>query len=179
LCQQKTAENRSVRRQAGTPIRTPRRVASRAAGRFSRPRGQEHLSIWASRFADLARQAETRPALLTAWPNRERRSLLPDVVASYRLAARAAGAGLFPAGEAWQAVWQCSPHVWLYSSDGIHPSRLGKYEAALVVYGALFDAPVRSRRLDPVGEKPRMSRLLQAGAATALGRWLPLGGRCG
>ncbi len=139
----------------------------------------EHLSIWASRFADLAREAGTRPALLTVWPDRERRSLLPEVVASYRLAAQAAGAELFAAGEAWQAVWRCSPYMWLYSSDGIHPSRLGTYEAALVVYGALYNAPVRSRRLYLVGEKPRMSRLLQAAAATALGRWLPASDRCG
>lgn len=140
---------------------------------------QEHLRTWASRFADLAREADTRPALFTVWPDRQRRSLLPDVVASYRLAAQAAGAELFPAGEGWQAVWRCSPYMWLYSSDDIHPSRLGTYVAALVVYGALYDAPVRSRRLYPVGEKPRMSRLLQAAAATALGRWLPPGGRCG
>ena len=139
----------------------------------------EHLSTWASRFADLAREAGTRPALLTVAPDRERRSLLPEVVASYRLAAQAAGAELFPAGEAWQAAWRCSPYIWFYGPDNVHPSRLGTYEWALVVYGALYDAPVRSRRLYPVGETPRMSRLLQAAAATALGRWLPASGRCG
>ena len=144
-----------------------------------RPEEQAHLRTWASRFAELARQVGTRPALLTVWPERQRRSLLPEVVASYRLAAQAAGADLFPAGEAWQAAWECIPYISFYSSDGIHPSRLGTYEAALVVYGALYGAPVRSRRLYPVGENPRMSRLLQAAAATALGRWLPASRRCG
>ncbi len=139
----------------------------------------EHLSTWASRFADLAREAGTRPALLMVAPDRERRSLLPDVIASYRLAAQDAGAEVFPGGEAWQAAWRCSPYLWFYGPDNVHPSRLGTYEWALVVYGALYDAPVRSRRLYPVGEAPRMSRLLQAAAATALGRWLPASVRCG
>ena len=148
-------------------------------GAAAAPWEAEHLSIWASRFADLAREAGTRPALLMIAPDRARRSLLPEVVASYRLAAQAAGAELFPGGGAWQAAWRCSPYLWFYGPDNIHPSRLGTYEWALVVYGGLYDAPVRSRRLYPVGETLRMSRLLQAAAATALGRWLPASGRCG
>ena len=143
------------------------------------PSEAEHLSTWASRFADLARIAGTRPALLMVAPDRQRRSLLPDVIASYRMAAQAAGAELFPGGEAWQAAWRCKPYIWFYGPDNVHPSRLGTYVWALVTYGALYDAPVRSRRLYPVGEMPWMSRLLQASAATALGRWLPASGRCG
>ena len=71
------------------------------------PEDREHLRIWASRFADVAREAGTRPALLTVWPDLERRSALPDVVASQRLAAQAAGAQLLPVAEAWQAAWRC------------------------------------------------------------------------
>ncbi len=87
----------------------------------------------------------------------------PKSLHSYRLAAQAA----LPSSsrrEAWQAAWRCSPFIWFYGPDNVHPSRLGTYEWALVVYGALYDAPVRSRRLYPVRETPRMSRLLQAAA---------------
>ena len=143
------------------------------------PEDREHTRIWAVRWADLAREAGARPALLTVWPDLERRSAMPDMVASQRLAAQAAGAQLLPVAEAWQAAWRCGLHPSLYGRDGVHASPLGTYEAALVVYGALYGAPVRSRRLYPVGEKPRTSRLLQAAAATALGRWLPPSGRCG
>jgi hypothetical protein len=143
------------------------------------PEDREHLRIWASRFADVAREAGARPALLAVWPDRERRSALPFVVASQRLAAQAAGAQLLPVAEAWQAAWRCGLHLSLYGLDGVHASPLGTYEAALVVYGALYGAPVRSRRLYPVGEKPRTARLLQAAAATALGRRLAPGSRCG
>jgi hypothetical protein len=145
----------------------------------SLPEDQEYLRTWTSRFADLARAADTRPALLTVWPSLERRSTLPDVIASHRLAAQAAGADLIPAAEAVQAAWRCGLHRSVYSRDLVHPSPLGTYVAALIVYGALYGAPVRSRRLYPVGESPRTARLLQAAAATALGRQLPTGSRCG
>lgn len=143
------------------------------------PEDQEHTRIWAARWADLAREAGARPALLTVWPDLERRSAMPDIIASQRLAAQAAGAQLLPTAEAWQAAWRCGLHLSLYGPDGVHASPLGTYELALVVYGALYGAPVRDRRLYPVGEKPRTARLLQAAAATALGRRLPPGSRCG
>jgi hypothetical protein len=142
------------------------------------PEDQEHLRIWAARWADLVREAGARPALFTVWPELERRSTMPDVVASFQLAAQEAGAQLLPVAQAWQAAWRCGLHRSLYGPDGVHASPLGTYEAALVVYGALYGAPVRDRRLYPVGEKPRTAGLLQAAAATALGRRLPPNRRC-
>jgi hypothetical protein len=62
------------------------------------PESQINLREWASRFADEARAAGTRPALLTVWPESYRRGALRDVIASYRRAAAAARADLFPAG---------------------------------------------------------------------------------
>lgn len=143
------------------------------------PEDAEHLRVWVSRFADLARDVGTRPALITVWPDLARRSAAPGVVASQRLAAQAAGAQLLPVTEAWEAAWRCGLHLSLHGSDGVHAGPLGTYEAALVVYGTLYGAPVRDRRLYPVGEKPRTARLLQAAAATALGRRLPPGKLCG
>jgi hypothetical protein len=40
----------------------------------------------------------------------------------------------FPAGEAWRAAWAEDPALPLYGPDGFHPSPLGTYLAALVVY---------------------------------------------
>ena len=145
----------------------------------SLPEDQAHLRTSLSRFAELARATDTRAALLTVWPALERRSSLPDVIASQRTAAQAAGANLIPAAEAVQAAWRCGLHMSLYSRDLVHPNHLGTYEAALVAYGALYGAPVRLRRLYPVGESPRTARILQAAAARALGRRLPPGSRCG
>jgi hypothetical protein len=93
------------------------------------PESQVNLRLWASRFADEARAAGTRPGMLTVWPESYRQAALPDVIASYRIAAQAAGADLFPAGDAWHAAWGCNRRLGLYGADGFHPSRLGTYAA--------------------------------------------------
>jgi hypothetical protein len=142
------------------------------------PESELYLRDWAVRFADEARGAGTRPALLTVWPESYRQSALSDVIVSYRRAAEAARAELFPAGEAWLAAWRCNSKTALYGRDGFHPSRLGTYTAALVLYGRLFKAPLRDRSLR-LGVEPRIARLLQAAAATALGRRIPARQRCG
>jgi hypothetical protein len=143
------------------------------------PESQAHLKLWAQRFAALARRGEARPGLLTVWPESYRRSALGAVIASYRNAAKAAGTELFPAGDAWRRAWACDPGLELYGSDGFHPSRLGTYLAALVVYGRIFKAPVVSAALRPDGVSPRTARTLQASAALSLGRRVPVARRCG
>jgi hypothetical protein len=143
------------------------------------PESQVDLRRWASRWADEARAAGTRPALLTVWPESYRRSALLDVIASYRRAAEAAHAELLPAGAAWRAAWRCDPRVPLYGPDGFHPSGLGTYTAALVVYGRLFKAPlVGISALMPTRVARNTARLLQRSAATALGRRLQPPLRC-
>ena len=63
----------------------------------------------------------------------------------------------------------------LYGPDGFHPSRLGTYLAALVIYARLFkDSPIGRprdlRRLEVAfSTTPRTARLVQAAAATVLG----------
>jgi hypothetical protein len=148
-------------------------------GPSSLPESQAHLKLWAQRFAALARRGGARPALLTVWPESYRRSALGAVIASYRNAAKAAGAELFPAGDAWRRAWACDRKLPLYGSDGLHPSSLGTYLAALVVYGRLFKAPLFSPALPPDDVAPRTARMLQASAALSLGRRVPAARRCG
>jgi len=42
-----------------------------------------------------------------------------------------------PAGEAWRAAWRRDSTLALYGPDAFHPSILGTYVAALVIYGGL------------------------------------------
>lgn len=143
------------------------------------PESQVDLRRWATRFADEARAAGVRPALLTVWPESYRQDALPEVIVSYRRAAVAARAEVLPAGAAWQAAWRCKPRTSLYGPDGFHPSRLGTYAAALVTYGRLFEAPLLTPSAATLGVHPRTARLLQAAAARALGRRIPPPRRCG
>jgi hypothetical protein len=143
------------------------------------PESQAHLKLWARRFAALAKRGGARPGLLTVWPESYRRSALGAVIASYRNAAKAAGADLYPAGDAWRRAWACDRTLALYGSDGFHPSSLGTYLAALVVYGRLFKAPLLTAALRPESVASRTARMLQASAALSLGRRVPAPRRCG
>ena len=75
------------------------------------PESQVNLREWAERLAAEARERGTRPALFTVWPESYRFAVFPDVLASYRNAARAARAELFPAGDAWRAAWRRDPKL--------------------------------------------------------------------
>ncbi len=147
-------------------------------GPSSLPESQAHLREWTARYAAVARKAGTRAGLLTVWPESARRHALGAVIASYRNAAEAALAELFPAGDAWRRAWSCNRKLALYGRDGFHPSRLGTHLAALVVYGRLFKGPLLSPALAPRGASPRTARILQASAALSLGRKVPAARRC-
>jgi hypothetical protein len=130
------------------------------------PESRAHLAAWARRWAAEARTRGARPALLGVWPEEERRSALPDAIASYADAAESSGAELLPAGAAWRAAWRRDPRLALYGSDGLHPGELGTLLTALVVYAGLTGAPPASLPLD--GVPAETARVLRQAAAEAL-----------
>jgi hypothetical protein len=146
---------------------------------------EANLKIWAKRFADAARSAGTTPALLTVWPESYERPQIVTVMGSYRRSAKVAGAVVLPGGDAWWEAWRCRDAFPLYGPDGFHPSRLGTYLAALVVYGRLFgDSPLRApadlKRFGVAfATTAKNARAARTAAATVLGvrpRSVP---RCG
>lgn len=108
------------------------------------PESRTNLLASTRRFAALARTAGARPALYGVWPAESRRFDLDACIESYRLAAAEVDGMSFPAGRAWKAAWASDPSLPLYGPDRFHPSRLGTYLAALVIYST-----VRGR--SPVG----------------------------
>jgi lysophospholipase L1-like esterase len=134
-------------------------------GPSSLPGSREHLRRWARRWADAIRARGGRPALLTVWPEDERRSAFTDVIASYAAAANASGAELLPAGDAWLAAWRRDPDLALYGQDRFHPSELGTVLAALVVYAGLTGTKPAAL---PVSADAETADVLRAAAAEAL-----------
>jgi hypothetical protein len=140
------------------------------------PESQVLLRRFAIAWADEARRAGAVPALYTVWPEAYRSYALPTVIASYRDAARAAGARVLPAGAAWREAWRRKRSLPLYGPDGFHPSPMGSYLAALVVYAGLTDTTpvglprvVRTPRVS-IAVSARTAKLLQASARVALAR---------
>jgi hypothetical protein len=130
-------------------------------GPSSLPDSGESLRTWAVVLADAARAAGARPALLTVWPESYRRSYALDwVIANYRRAARACTCALMPAG----VLWKSALARVLYGPDGFHPSRLGTYAAAVVVFSRVTGvSPVGLPRLGLNAQQ--VSRIQRAAAA--------------
>jgi hypothetical protein len=106
-------------------------------GPSSLPNSRVILRRDVARFADLMSARSSRPAVYMVWPERARIDVFPDVIESYRLAAEDVGAPLLAVGSAWQAAWTLDPTLELYGPDDFHPTPLGSYLAALVIYEGL------------------------------------------
>jgi hypothetical protein len=102
-------------------------------GPSSQVASQIHLKKWAPKWADLIREQGAQPALYMVWPFQGQEKGFELVAKSYRAAAKAADAKIFPAGEAWQEALRRDPKVALYQPDNLHPTPAGSYLAALVI----------------------------------------------
>jgi len=105
--------------------------------------GRPSLIEFAGRFAELIREARATPALYMVWPAAARSFDFQGVSDSYAAAAERIGGLLFPAGEAWLDAWELDEDIALYGRDRFHPSPLGSYLAALVMYEQLSGADAR------------------------------------
>lgn len=105
--------------------------------------GRPSLLDYTARFDDLAQAIQARTALYMVWPASSRDFDFDGVVDSYSTAASSVDGELFPAGEAWRAMWRRDPDAALYGSDGFHPSVLGSYLAALTIADRLVEGPLQ------------------------------------
>jgi hypothetical protein len=114
--------------------------------------------------------AGARSAQLMVWPSATKRASFDEVRRSNQLAAKAVGGVFLPAGEAWRAAWSAGPGIALYGRDGFHPSELGTYLTALVVYEGLTgrDVTTLPPRITVAGKRLQVAtatvRLLQRAA---------------
>jgi len=139
------------------------------------PESRAMLIDYARRFAGEIRAAGATPALYAVWPSRSRSGDFDRAGESYRLAAEEVDATLLPAGEAWRAAWRADPGLPLYAADGLHPSVLGTYAAALVIHARILDrSPVGApstltlRNGTVVRIDPAVAEVLQRAAEAAI-----------
>ena len=125
-----------------------------------------NLLQWSETFADVIKSHGAVPGMYMVWPSTERFFDFDRVSESYRLAAEAIEGQLYPAGDAWRAVWARSPSIALYGSDGFHPSSLGTYTAALTIVAVVYNrSPVG---LPTLGVPAATAQLLQESALEAV-----------
>ncbi len=140
------------------------------------PESRQLLLEYVRRFAKEIRAAGAKPALYMVWSSITRFNDFPRVMESYKLAAEEINAMLLPVGAAWRAAWKPDAKFALYAHDKFHPSVLGSYLAALVIYKKLFgkapaEIPVslklRAKALAKIKVSQEQNQLLQAAANEA------------
>lgn len=96
--------------------------------------GRPSLIEYSGLFADEARKVGAELALYMVWPSLVRFFDFDGVFDSYHTAAENEDALFFPSGEAWRVAWESDADLALYGPDEFHPSLLGTYLAALVMF---------------------------------------------
>jgi len=136
--------------------------------------GRPSLLEYSDRFAAEIRAHGATPALFMVWPAKARSFDFDGVRDSYRMAAERVDGLLVPVGDAWRIAWAADSSLPLYGSDGFHPSPMGSYLGALVMFSGLTGrSPVGlpstlGTRLGTVTIDPAVGALLQAAAAEAV-----------
>jgi hypothetical protein len=137
------------------------------------PESQALLREYAKGFAAEIRKAGARPALYMVWPSASRAFDFDGVSRSYARAAADVGGLLLPAGDAWREAWKRDRALALYGPDGFHPSALGTYLSALVIYRQITGRPVVGLPSPLSSIDPEVVRVLQEAASEAGGRTSP------
>jgi hypothetical protein len=133
------------------------------------PESRVSLREFTRRFGEEIHEAGARPALYMVWPAKGRLGDFDRVSESYRLAAADVHGILLAAGDAWREAWKRDPALPLYAADEFHPSSLGSYLAALVIYQGLSGrAPSAHVPLDGREIDSTRLRLLNASVQQAL-----------
>jgi hypothetical protein len=113
-------------------------------GPTSRAIDRDTLVLAAQRLDPAIRAAGGRTALYMVWPTLEDSANFDRIRLSFQTAACATNGVFWPAGEAWRAAWRADPAMALYGPDRFHPSPLGTYLAALVMYERITGKDARS-----------------------------------
>lgn len=100
--------------------------------------GRKLLVEYAKKFAEKITQAEAKSAMFMVWSSAYRLNDFAEVGVSYKLAAEETKGFFFPVGFAWLEAWKRSPNLQLYSADKFHPSPVGSYLAALIIYQQIY-----------------------------------------
>ncbi len=105
--------------------------------------GRPSLLQYTELFDQEIRAVGAQTAVYMVWPAEARSFDFDGVVDSYATAAEQVGGVLFPVGEAWRVAWEGNEALSLYDADRFHPSPLGSFLGAIVMYQRLTGAEAR------------------------------------
>ncbi len=105
---------------------------------------RDSLVLWTQLFDPYIRAAGAQPAVFMAWPYQGPLEWFDEIRISFQQAAASVNGIFLPAGEAWHSALEMDPTLPLYSPDGLHPTAMGTFLAALEIYERLSGRDVRT-----------------------------------
>lgn len=118
----------------------------------------DSIMYFGQQLADIIKSNDARIYLYQTWSREWDPYMIETIVDVYDKLAEKIDAQIIPVGMVWQRAIQLRPDINLYDEDGSHPSTLGTYLTACVVYGVLsgqtpVGLPNRLSTTDAEGEK--------------------------
>ena len=105
---------------------------------------RDSMVLWTGMFSPLIARAGGRSVTLMTWPARSQGDVWGAAHTTAALAAASVHGELALAGDAWHAALTAHPGLPVYGDDGYHPSPMGTFLTALVVYQRLSGRDPRS-----------------------------------
>ncbi len=121
--------------------------------------GRPSLLEYSALFAQEAEKIDATPAIYMVWPSRLRSFDFDGVSESHQMAAENIDGLLFPVGEAWRKAWKADSTLALYASDDFHPSVLGSYLGAAVMFEQLTGTAPSSLPVEQLQKFSNLSRI--------------------
>jgi len=129
----------------------------------------EKMLEYAVKLDESVKQKGGQVFLYMTWSREATPETQDKLKASYEAVAKQTGATVAPVGLAWELARERMPGISLYASDGSHPSRLGSYLAACVIFSTLTGEsckglPPRAMSTDQAGESILLTRISKTDA---------------
>src|SRR5207253_11452852 len=101
------------------------------------PQLKSVFAEFARKGADAARRGGAKPVFFMSWACADRPEMTAQLAEAYTVAGNENDAFVIPAGLAFARALANQPELNLYAPDKRHPSLVGTYLAACVVFSAL------------------------------------------
>lgn len=100
----------------------------------------DSLLHYGTLWAEAAQEGGADVYFYVTWSREWDPYMQEPILKAYQQVARQNNARIIPIGPAWERAQQLRPNLRLYDPDGSHPSNIGTYLTACVIYGVLTGA---------------------------------------
>lgn len=100
---------------------------------------RERMLTYGALLAERIREAGAEPLLYMTWARQHIPDMIETIRDGYVTLGSNIGAKVAPVGLAWKAALEQDPSLNFYTEDQSHPTALGSYLAACVLFGVLLE----------------------------------------